>query len=147
MYFGTLKKIQVLYLSDYQHGTGHGVGSYLNVHEGPSSISFKHSPDDPGLRENMFLSNGNFQFQQIKDLLPTHFFFFAYLEPGYYEEGQFGIRLENIIRVVPANTKYNFFKRGYLKFEDCTFVPIQQGSIFLKTSIAILIPIELTSKA
>ncbi|OXA57386.1 xaa-Pro aminopeptidase 1 [Folsomia candida] len=95
---------------DYLHGTGHGVGSYLNVHEGPCSISFKHSVDDPGLRENMFLSN----------------------EPGYYEEGQFGIRLENIIRVVEAKTKYNFFNRGYLKFEDVTFVPIHQAMIETK---------------
>jgi len=92
---------------DYLHGTGHGVGSYLNVHEGPCSISFKNAPDDPGLQENMFVSN----------------------EPGYYEEGQFGIRLENIIRVVEAQTKYNFFNRGYLKFEDVTFVPIHQAMI------------------
>lgn len=43
---------------DYMHGTGHGVGAYLNVHEGPFSISFKENPKDPGLREGMFTSIG-----------------------------------------------------------------------------------------
>ena len=43
---------------DYLHGTGHGIGSYLNVHEGPIGISWRHYPDDPGLEEGMFLSNG-----------------------------------------------------------------------------------------
>ena len=63
---------------DYGHGTGHGVGSYLNVHEGPSGISFRVNPNDPGVQEGMIMSN----------------------EPGYYEEGQFGIRLENLVQVV-----------------------------------------------
>lgn len=43
---------------DYLHGTGHGVGHFLNVHEGPILISFRLAPDDPGLHENMFVSNG-----------------------------------------------------------------------------------------
>jgi Xaa-Pro aminopeptidase len=43
---------------DYLHGTGHGVGSYLNVHEEPIGISWKPHPDDPGLQPGMFLSNG-----------------------------------------------------------------------------------------
>ena len=43
---------------DYMHGTGHGIGMYLNVHEGPMGISWKVYPDDPGLQEGMFLSNG-----------------------------------------------------------------------------------------
>ncbi|RZF34173.1 hypothetical protein LSTR_LSTR003583 [Laodelphax striatellus] len=88
---------------DYNHGTGHGVGSYLCVHEGPMGISWRVYPDDPGLQEGMFLSN----------------------EPGYYENGKFGIRLEDIIRVVPAQTPHNFSDKGFLKFETITFVPIQ----------------------
>ena len=45
---------------DYLHGTGHGIGHFLNVHEGPMGIgAFRIMPDDPGLQENMFLSNGN----------------------------------------------------------------------------------------
>lgn len=92
---------------DYLHGTGHGVGMYLNVHEGPSGISWRPYPDDPGMQENMFMSN----------------------EPGYYHEGEFGIRLENVIRVVKAETSYNFGDRGYLTFEDVTMCPIQQNLI------------------
>lgn len=48
----------VLRSLDYLHGTGHGVGSYLNVHEEPIGISWKPHPDDPGLQPGMFLSNG-----------------------------------------------------------------------------------------
>lgn len=44
---------------DYMHGTGHGVGMYLNVHEGPMGISYRVYPDDPGFTEGMILSNGN----------------------------------------------------------------------------------------
>ena len=61
---------------DYLHGTGHGVGAYLNVHEGPMGISWRPYPDDPGLVPNMVLSN----------------------EPGYYETGNFGIRDVNMRR-------------------------------------------------
>ncbi|EFN83593.1 xaa-Pro aminopeptidase ApepP [Harpegnathos saltator] len=88
---------------NYLHGTGHGVGSYLNVHEEPIGISWKPYPDDPGLESGMFLSN----------------------EPGYYEDGKFGIRLENIELVVPAKTPYNYKDRGFLTFETVTLVPIQ----------------------
>ncbi|XP_034235011.1 xaa-Pro aminopeptidase 1-like isoform X2 [Thrips palmi] len=88
---------------DYLHGTGHGIGSYLNVHEGPMGVSWRAYPDDPGLSEGMFLSN----------------------EPGYYEDGKFGIRLENIERVVQAETKYNLPIRKFITFETVTMVPIQ----------------------
>ncbi|XP_076650341.1 xaa-Pro aminopeptidase ApepP [Halictus rubicundus] len=88
---------------NYLHGTGHGVGSYLNVHEGPISISWRPNPDDPGVQPGMFLSN----------------------EPGYYEDEEFGIRLENIELVVNANTPYNHKNRDFLTFETVTLVPIQ----------------------
>lgn len=88
---------------DYLHGTGHGVGSYLNVHEEPIGISWKPHPDDPGLQPGMFLSN----------------------EPGYYEDGKFGIRLENIELVVTKKTPHNHKNRGFLTFETVTLVPIQ----------------------
>ncbi|XP_023236051.1 xaa-Pro aminopeptidase 1-like isoform X1 [Centruroides sculpturatus] len=88
---------------DYLHGTGHGVGSYLNVHEGPMGISWKYRPDDPGLQEGMVLSN----------------------EPGYYEDGQFGIRIESLMIVKKADTKYNFKELDFLTFEIITLVPIQ----------------------
>lgn len=88
---------------DYLHGTGHGVGMFLNVHEGPSSISPRMSPDDPGLEANQVLSN----------------------EPGYYEDGSFGIRIENLVITTKAETRHNFNQRGYLKFETITLAPIQ----------------------
>ncbi|KZC14975.1 PREDICTED: xaa-Pro aminopeptidase 1 [Dufourea novaeangliae] len=88
---------------NYLHGTGHGVGSYLNVHEGPIAISWRQYPNDPGLQPGMFLSN----------------------EPGYYEDEKFGVRLENIELVVKANTPYNHKNRGFLTFETVTLVPIQ----------------------
>ncbi|XP_018573804.1 xaa-Pro aminopeptidase 1 [Anoplophora glabripennis] len=86
---------------DYAHGTGHGIGSYLNVHEGPMGISWKPLPDDPGLEAGMFISN----------------------EPGYYQDGEFGIRIEDIIQIVDANPPHNFNNKGYLTFDSVTLVP------------------------
>ena len=57
---------------DYNHGTGHGIGHFLNVHEGPHRISYGYSVDDPGLQENMFTSNGNGLVQNLKGFL-NHF--------------------------------------------------------------------------
>uniref|UniRef100_A0A8C1PS88 Xaa-Pro aminopeptidase 1 n=1 Tax=Cyprinus carpio TaxID=7962 RepID=A0A8C1PS88_CYPCA len=87
---------------DYLHGTGHGVGCFLNVHEGPCGISYKTFADEP-LEAGMIVSD----------------------EPGYYEDGSFGIRLENVVLVIPAKTKYNYRNRGSLTFEPLTLVPIQ----------------------
>ena len=69
---------------DYSHGTGHGVGFFLNVHEGPQSIS---KYNKIKIREGMVLSN----------------------EPGYYKKNKFGIRIENLIFVKKNNTNL-FFK-------------------------------------
>ncbi|KAK8751817.1 hypothetical protein OTU49_010436 [Cherax quadricarinatus] len=88
---------------DYGHGTGHGIGMYLNVHEGPMGVSWRSYPDDPGLQEGMFLSD----------------------EPGYYEDGKFGIRIENIVRIIEAQTPHNHRDRGFLTFKTVTLVPIQ----------------------
>lgn len=51
---------------DYGHGTGHGIGHFLNVHEGPMGIGIRLMPDDPGLEENMFLSNGECGTLQVR---------------------------------------------------------------------------------
>lgn len=86
---------------DYRHGTGHGVGSYLNVHEGPigigTRIQFSEVPLAPG--------------NVISD------------EPGYYEDGNFGIRIENIVMVKEVETKHKFGDKPYLGFEHITMVP------------------------
>ena len=64
---------------DYRHGTGHGIGSYLKVHEGPTYLGMRDRDYPSKLKPNMFFSD----------------------EPGYYKSGEFGIRLESILRVVP----------------------------------------------
>ncbi len=71
---------------DFEHGTGHGVGSYLSVHEGPQRMSSK--PDTVALQPGMILSN----------------------EPGYYRAGEFGIRIENLIYVVEAGNGFLKFE-------------------------------------
>lgn len=88
---------------EYLHGTGHGVGMFLNVHEGPASISPRPHPDDPGLEAGWILSN----------------------EPGYYENGSFGIRIENLVVTKKVDTKYKFNNQDYLKLETITLAPIQ----------------------
>ena len=84
----SLKKIGL----DYPHGTGHGVGYFLNVHEGPQSFSKKNKVN---LKPGMIISN----------------------EPGYYKEGYFGIRIENLI----------YIKKN--KFEELTMVPMEKDLI------------------
>ena len=86
---------------DYRHGTGHGVGSFLNVHEGPIGIGTRKEYADIPLSVGNVISN----------------------EPGYYEDGNFGIRIENMIIVKEAETKHNFGDKGYLGFERVTMVP------------------------
>ena len=88
---------------DYDHGTGHGVGSYLSVHEGPHGIS---------KRNNIPLEAG----------------MIVSVEPGYYEEGEFGIRIENIllIKKLPKNKRQ---KTCMLSFESLTLVPIDKKLI------------------
>lgn len=89
---------------DYNHGTGHGVGVYLCVHEGPQRISRISSvPLKPG----MILSN----------------------EPGYYREGAFGIRIENLIVVQPAPVLEGADDRPMYAFETLTWVPIDRRLI------------------
>jgi len=89
---------------DYDHGTGHGVGSYLGVHEGPHRIakSFSTVP----LRPGMIVSN----------------------EPGYYKTGAYGIRLENLVVVVPE-TKIKETDRPFLTFDTITIVPFDRTLI------------------
>ncbi len=80
---------------DYNHGTGHGVGSFLGVHEGPQSISKKSGLYD--LKEGMILSN----------------------EPGFYKNDKYGIRIENLILVKKSKIK------GFLEFETLTLCPYE----------------------
>ncbi|KAM3402240.1 hypothetical protein ACQJBY_006271 [Aegilops geniculata] len=93
---------------DYRHGTGHGVGAALNVHEGPQSISYRYG-NLTALQKGMIVSN----------------------EPGYYEDNSFGIRIENLLLVKEVNLANSFGGISYLGFEKLTFVPIQRKLIDL----------------
>jgi Xaa-Pro aminopeptidase len=85
---------------DYDHGTGHGVGSFLSVHEGPCGISKRaHQP----LLEGMILSN----------------------EPGFYKEGEYGIRIENLMLVEKFDEKF-------LQFRTLTLAPLDPNLIDFK---------------
>ena len=88
---------------DYDHGTGHGVGAYLSVHEGPASISRTAKP--VALAEGMILSD----------------------EPGYYLPGAYGIRLENLLLVQKAD--FPAAKKPFLRFETLTLVPFDRALI------------------
>ena len=84
---------------DYNHGTGHGVGFFLNVHEGPQAISKQNSVQ---IQNGMILSN----------------------EPGYYKQGKFGIRIENLIYANKVKDK--------LIFKNLTLAPIEKDLINFK---------------
>jgi Xaa-Pro aminopeptidase len=89
---------------DYDHGTGHGVGSYLGVHEGPQRIS--KAPSTVALQPGMIVSN----------------------EPGYYKTGAYGIRIENLQVVTPA-AEIPGGERPMLGFEPLTLAPIDRRLI------------------
>ena len=93
---------------DYAHGTGHGVGSFLSVHEGPQRIaaawSSQPGADEP-LQAGMILSN----------------------EPGYYKTGEYGIRIENLVLVV--DKKVAGGEKDMLGFDTLTFAPIERRLI------------------
>lgn len=91
---------------DFNHGTGHGVGSYLSVHEGPQRIS---KVSEVVLEAGMILSN----------------------EPGYYREGAFGIRIENLIVVQQAPALTGADARDMMAFETLAYVPIDRRLIVL----------------
>ena len=93
---------------DYAHGTGHGVGSFLAVHEGPQRISpvgSAQSGGDEPLQPGMIISN----------------------EPGYYKTGEYGIRIENLVLVVPR--EIDGAEKEMLGFETLTFAPIDRRLI------------------
>ncbi len=89
---------------DYDHGTGHGVGSYLGVHEGPQRIG--KMAGGVALEPGMIVSN----------------------EPGYYKDGAYGIRIENL-QVVTAPEPIDGGEREMLGFETLTLAPIHRGLI------------------
>ncbi|XP_019739589.1 xaa-Pro aminopeptidase 2 [Hippocampus comes] len=95
---------------NYGHGTGHGVGNYFGVHEWPVGFQGNNIP----FREGMFTS----------------------IEPGYYKDNDFGIRIEDIAVVVPAHTKYG---HNYLTFDTVSLVPYDRKLI----DVSLLSPVQL----
>ncbi|WP_119168569.1 aminopeptidase P family protein [Algihabitans albus] len=89
---------------DFDHGTGHGVGSYLSVHEGPQRIS--KVPNRVALKPGMIVSN----------------------EPGYYKPGAYGIRIENLVAVQEAESRSSD-ERKMLAFETLTLAPFDRSLI------------------
>ncbi|CAM9489667.1 unnamed protein product [Ascophyllum nodosum] len=103
---------------DYPHGTGHGVGAALNVHEGPHSISPRAGNTTP-LQPGMIVSN----------------------EPGYYRDGEdgFGVRIENLLEIVDTGVSNEALGRRFYRFEPLTFIPIQTKLL----DVALLSPEEI----
>lgn len=100
---------------DFDHGTGHGVGSYLSVHEGPQRVS--KAGGGVALKPGMILSN----------------------EPGYYKTGAFGIRIENLLLVEKADIPGG--ERASLGFETLTLAPYDRRVI----DVAMLSPAEISA--
>jgi len=97
---------------DYGHGTGHGVGAALNVHEGPFGISPRWANTET-LKNGMVVSN----------------------EPGYYKDGEYGIRIENLLEIQLVKPEEenangdNEADKKFLKFSKLTMIPIQKNLI------------------
>ena len=87
---------------EYGHGTGHGVGYFLNVHEGPQSISKAVATEHMAMEPGMITS----------------------IEPGVYRPGQWGVRIENLVLNVPASTPEGSRFDEFLEFETLTMCPI-----------------------
>jgi Xaa-Pro aminopeptidase len=118
-----------------RHGTGHGVGHFLNVHEGsyyafvppamhaelytgPHGLGVRIGYNASALKAGMTVSN----------------------EPGYYADGRFGIRIENIVLVRDVKTPNNFGEKGYLGFEHITMLvfPLPCSCLSLMASPGVL---------
>ncbi|KAJ6164545.1 hypothetical protein N7470_003217 [Penicillium chermesinum] len=92
---------------DFLHGTGHGIGSYLNVHEGPMGIGTRVQYTEVPIAAGNVISD----------------------EPGYYEDGKFGIRIENVVMAREVNTPQKFGDKQWLGFEHVTMTPIGRNLI------------------
>lgn len=84
----------------------HGIGHFLGVHEGPQRIAASYSEYEEGLADGMFVSD----------------------EPGYYQPGSFGIRIENDMEVIYAN-KSSYDSKQFLRFQTITYVPYEPSLI------------------
>ncbi|KAJ8026930.1 Xaa-Pro aminopeptidase 2 [Holothuria leucospilota] len=88
---------------DYKHGTGHGIGHFLNAQEGPAIIAPGYREYEQPITEGMFFTD----------------------EPGYYEDEEFGLRIGNVIYTKRAPTEYSFSTYTYLEFEVVSLIPFE----------------------
>ncbi|KAJ6469378.1 peptidase M24, structural domain-containing protein [Mycena sanguinolenta] len=106
------------------HGTGHGVGHYLNVHEGPQGMGVRIGNLVDLLHFcKVFMFHAAYNSTALKPGMTVS------NEPGYYADGSFGIRIENIVLVRKVDTPHNFGDKGFLGFEHVTMCPIQSSLI------------------
>ncbi|XP_072018663.1 xaa-Pro aminopeptidase 1-like [Amphiura filiformis] len=87
---------------DYKHGTGHGIGHFLNIHEAPININADYEGEEP-IDLNVCVSD----------------------EPGYYQDGEFGIRIEDIMCSVEADTEHKFDDATYITWKMASLVPLE----------------------
>jgi len=99
--------------NDFLHGTGHGIGAFLNVHEGPQAVS--------RISQATAVGNKWITAEMLTGLKPG---MIISNEPGEYFEGKFGIRIENVIAVVNDTSKSPFGGRSFCKFETLTMAPL-----------------------
>jgi len=92
--------VERLLVADPRHSTSHGVGSFLNVHEGPQGVGQRLQYNEVELISGMVISN----------------------EPGYYADGKFGIRIENIDVIKMSATPMNFGGKEFMELEHVTMV-------------------------
>jgi len=100
-----------------RHGTGHGVGHFLNVHEGPHGIGTRIGINS---RETISFSYSHNRSFLALHQAPLKAGMTVSNEPGYYADGRYGIRIENIVLVQEVKTPNNFGNKGYLGFEHVT---------------------------
>jgi Xaa-Pro aminopeptidase len=144
---------------DYNHGTGHGVGSFLNVHEGPQGIGFRKRDNEvvrgwcscalTGMCAPRMSVRGPTSRSELRPVVITCDMFIPVTlllrivvqgfhagmtvsnEPGYYEDGNFGIRIENLCITEVRETEHNFLGNRYVGFDTVTMSPIATNLIQL----------------
>jgi Xaa-Pro aminopeptidase len=105
---------------NYLHGTGHGIGSFLNVHEGPFGVS------GGAVSADKLLASARARRMVLAPILPGYH---LSNEPGFYRDGSFGIRLESDLVVEKVETKYAWGSRDFLGLKYLTLVPFCRALI------------------
>lgn len=103
---------------NYLHGTGHGMGSYLNVHEGPFGVG------GGAVAADKQFASARAKLMYLHEIRRGHY---VSDEPGFYKDGAFGFRIESDLVAVPCATKYEYGNRAWLKFDYLTPLPFSRS--------------------